>query len=193
MLKIAITPPELTDERKEAEMIRAIIDDGSWDKVHLRHPQASRREMSRLIEAVPHEMHRRLVVHGHFDLINDFNLGGLHLNRRCPQPPALYNGSLSRSCHTINEVLTATDLAYVTLSPIFDSISKSGYNAAFTDGQLSQLADTTVPVIALGGVTPERIDHLRRHNFSGFAMLGSLPWTAEIGDMIRFVKTLSAI
>lgn len=193
MLKIAITPLELTDERKEAEMIRAIIDDGGWDKVHLRHPQASRREMSRLIEAVPHEMHRRLVVHGHFDLINDFNLGGLHLNRRCPQPPALYNGSLSRSCHTINEVLTATDLAYVTLSPIFDSISKSGYNAAFTDGQLSQLADTTVPVIALGGVTPERIDHLRRHNFSGFAMLGSLPWTAEIGDMIRFVKTLSAI
>lgn len=193
MLKIAITPPELTDERKEADKIRAIIDDGGWDKVHLRHPQASRREMSRLIEAIPLEMHRRLVVHGHFDLINDFNLGGLHLNRRCPQPPALYNGSLSRSCHTLDEVLTATNLAYVTLSPIFDSISKSGYNAAFTDGQLSQLADATVPVIALGGVTPERIDHLRRHKFSGFAMLGSLPWAAEVSDMIRFVKTLSTV
>lgn len=184
LIKIAITPEEI-DERHEASAVAALLDCG-WDRVHLRHPGASRRDMINLLENIPQKYHSKLVLHGHFDLVNEFNLGGLHLNHRCPTPPALYNGSLSRSCHSIDEirecVADGREYAYVTLSPIFDSISKPGYIGKFDDAELEKLSTITeIPVIALGGVTFERLGDLSRYNFSGFAMLGSLPW----GDVAK--------
>ncbi|MDE6823354.1 MAG: thiamine phosphate synthase [Duncaniella sp.] len=192
MLKIAITPADCADPHKEAALVCAIIS-GGWDRVHLRHPYASRDEMGRLIEAIPEEMHPWLVIHDHFRLIEDFNLGGLHLNRRSPSPPDGYSGPISRSCHSLEEAESAAGMTYLTLSPIFDSISKSGYASAFTEEELSRIADIPARVIALGGVTPERIDLLRRYRFSGFAMLGALPWGGEPDEMSRFVKQLNTI
>ncbi len=77
---------------------------------------------------------------------------------------------------------------YVTLSPIFDSISKSGYTAAYTHEELSRLTGAPTKVIALGGVNPERISFLRRYNFTGFAMLGALPWGENVSEMTDFIK-----
>lgn len=189
MLKIAITPERL-DELNEARQIRALIRSG-WDRVHLRHPGATLAEMKRLIEAIPQEMHGRLTIHGHFDLACHFNLGGLHLNRRCPAPPVNYRGGLSRSCHSIDEVMECAEMDYVTLSPVFDSISKHGYEAAYSPDELSRLACAPTKVIALGGITPGRIGELRRYNFAGFAMLGALPWDGDADDMAAFAAAIS--
>ncbi|WP_297067235.1 thiamine phosphate synthase [uncultured Duncaniella sp.] len=186
MLKIAITPENI-DERNEALMVSALIANG-WDRVHLRHPSASLSDMRRLIESIPRQMHPRLVVHDHFDLIGHYCLGGLHLNRRCPAAPKDYKGGLSRSCHSIDEVMDCRAMDYVTLSPIFDSISKSGYTAAYTHEELSRLTGAPTKVIALGGVNPERISFLRRYNFTGFAMLGALPWGENVSEMTDFIK-----
>lgn len=191
MLRVAITP-ELTDEAREHLHVRAILDAG-WDRVHLRHPSAQLADMRRLIERIPQRYHQRLVVHGHFELVNSFNLGGLHLNRRCPTPPALYRGPLSRSCHSISEAADSKGMTYVTLSPIFDSISKEGYGRRFTDSELRQLDGVTTPVIALGGVTARLIPALRDYNFSGFAMLGALPWDGSPEDMRRAAESISKI
>lgn len=117
MTAIAITPERLENERHEAAAVCALLDAG-WHRVHLRHPGASRTDVRKLIEAIPQAFHSCLVLHGHFDLCNDFNLGGLHLNHRCPDAPALYRGALSRSCHSIDELRKCTGLAYATLSPI---------------------------------------------------------------------------
>ena len=126
-------------------------------------------------EPPPPRPHRRLRLHGHFELAAQFNIGGLHLNRRCPSAPAFYSGPLSRSCHSIEEVIASTDCDYVTLSPIFDSVSKQGYKAAFSPEDLSRLDDVTAPqTIALGGITPERVPELSRYNFTGFAVKGAI-------------------
>lgn len=190
MIKIAITPEEI-NERNEAAAVRSLLDNG-WDKVHLRHPGASRRDMINLLEKIAQEYHPRLVLHGHFDLVNEFNLGGLHLNHRCPTPPPLYTGPLSKSCHSIAEIKECVKIkqkfAYVTLSPIFDSISKSGYKSRFDDKELEKLREITeVPVIALGGVTFERLPQVNRYNFSGFAMLSCIPWNdvAKISQLTK--------
>lgn len=177
MIRIAITP-EAIDEQNEARAVVAILDNG-WDRVHLRHPNASRRDMINLLETIPQKYHSRLVLHGHFDLINEFNIGGLHLNHRCPEPPQLYNGALSKSCHSIGEVRESAGkgFTYVTLSPIFDSISKTGYKSRFSPKELEELEEITdVPVIALGGINFNRLDKISRYKFSGYAMLGALPW-----------------
>lgn len=187
MMRIAITPEHI-DEGREHLHIRSILEAG-WDRVHLRHPSASRTDMQRLIEKIPQEMHSRLVLHGHFDLCNYFNLGGLHLNRRCPVTPPLYRGPFSRSCHNIEEIADSEGASYVTLSPIFDSISKAAYPSAFKPKDLEALSDIKTAVIALGGISPERIKELNRYNFSGFAMLGALPWDKTPDDMRRFAES----
>lgn len=189
MIRIAITPEHLDDESREALAARVLLESG-WDKVHLRHPGASRTDIRRLIEAIPQELHDRLVLHGHFDLCNEFNLGGLHLNHRCPAPPPLYRGPLSRSCHSVEELRRCTGLAYATLSPIFDSISKQGYGSHFSDADLAQLSDITTPVIALGGVTAEQIPVLRSYNFKGFAMLGAIPWNEPADHVRQFAEKI---
>lgn len=186
---IAVTPeqPVADESRKIEALLRA-----GWHRVHLRHPQALRVEMRDIIERIAPQYHSRLVLHGHFDLTYDFNLGGLHLNHRCPTPPALYRGPLSRSCHSIEEIARTEangeqpSLQYVTLSPIFDSISKSGYQSAFTPESLRLLEGIATPVIALGGVRPEHFATLARYRFNGYAMLGAIPWAGTCEDVSDF-------
>lgn len=181
MMKIAITPPEIRSD--EASMITAILDAG-WDYVHLRHPQASARDIKRIIEDIPQKYHLRLRLHGHFGLVYEFNLGGLHLNSRCPEPPAGYHGPCSRSCHHVNELLKYPECDYLTLSPIFDSVSKPGYQAAFTATQLRSLPQQ-VKVIALGGVTPDHLQWLSEQPFAGYAVLGYLWNAVDMADLKR--------
>lgn len=169
-MRIAITPYHPVDG--EAALIDRILDSG-WEAVHLRHPEASLKEVKNIIEAVSPTNRSKIHLHGHFALTYEFNLGGLHLNRRCPTPPPGYVGCLSRSCHSIEEVLESMEMDYVTLSPIFDSVSKAGYvSSGFDFARLS--SSPHPPAIALGGITPERWAALKRYQFDGFAVLGYL-------------------
>lgn len=186
MIRIAITPPDIID-RVEARNIATILDAG-WDRVHLRHSGASTADVRRILDDVPLRLHNRIVLHGHFDLVNDYNLGGLHLNHRCPVPPALYRGALSMSCHSVDEALSmAAKMTYVTLSPIFDSVSKAGYTAAFSPEELARVAQVD-NIIALGGVTPARTKEVAGMGFAGYAVLGSIPWGASQEELISRLK-----
>lgn len=192
-LIIGITPPTIRGD--EAQIITAHLTDGNVDYFHLRHPSATADEMQRLISAIPAQLRERLSLHDHHHLGALYGIGGLHLNSRNPRLPALpegYRPRVSRSCHSVAEVMDAAHagaptqesesatypLTYVTLSPIFDSISKQGYGAAFPPEQYnrlrSDLAAAEIPVVALGGVTPTRTDLLRNLGFAGAAMLGAL-------------------
>ena len=66
------------------------------------------------------------------------------------------------------------------LSPIYASISKRGYEAAFTPEMLRTAADEGMiddKVVALGGVTPDKLPQLQVLGFGGAAVLGAL-WQA---------------
>ena len=188
MLRIAITPEEILPG--EAKMITTVLSAG-WDMVHLRHPRATTADMRRLIESIPQQFHRQLRLHGHFVLTNEFNLGGLHLNSRCPQPPECYNGAVSRSCHTVDEVRTAAEAKafdYVTLSPVFNSLSKQGYSAAFTPEEIAEATSVEgVKLIALGGITPATAALAKDMGFDGFAVLGYLAEAEASGQLSRAV------
>ncbi len=170
MIKVAITPHNIIE--KEARYISIILD-YNWDYVHLRHPDASLNEIKHIIEQIPQRLHNRIKLHGHFELCNEFNLGGLHLNHRCSVVPSNYTGNISKSCHSIDEVNNQSSIYdYVTLSPIFDSISKNGYKSSFDKKQL--LSIETSNVLAMGGITSQNINLLNEYNFAGFAVLGYL-------------------
>lgn len=190
MKTIVITSPEFLDD--EAALIASLFRRG-LDILHLRKPQAEIGEVERLLRRIPKEYYGRIVVHDHFALCRDYGLMGIHLNSRHPQPPTDFRPrSVSASCHSIEEVAQRKDaLSYVTLSPIFNSISKQGYQSAYTSEQLVQAAAQGIidnKVIALGGVTFASIPQLQQWHFGGAAFLGEV-WgkvgTKEFGE-IRF-------
>jgi thiamine-phosphate pyrophosphorylase len=111
------------------------------------------------------------------DLVQLDGVGGVHLNSRNPQPPAGFDGLVSRSCHTLDEVAADRTSDYLFLSPIFDSISKEGYRSAFTPATLREAAARGLlgeRVAALGGVRPELLPTLRDLGFGGAALLGCI-------------------
>ena len=175
MRLIAITTPKVTDD--DASIIGCLLDRGI-DIIHLRKPESTIDECRKLLTKLTAEQRSKIVIHDYPELYSEFSLRGIHINRNITSLPIGYNGSISRSCHTFEEVLRyKEECDYLFLSPIFDSISKRGYKSRFSDGVLRRasvegLIDSKV--IALGGVTLDKIPYLRSLNFGGVAMMGAI-------------------
>lgn len=193
---IVITDPDSVNG--EAEKITRLLEAGV-DFVHIRKPAWTLQEVKALVEDIPYPLRRRLKLHGHFALLHELTLGGVHLNSRCPEAPAAAK-SVSKSCHSLAEVEEAmakraaddaAELDYATLSPIFDSISKEGYKARFDlDSVAPQLRGKRV--VALGGVTPEAFDLLREKGFCGAALLGYI-WRGDFDSALEKIKQYVAV
>lgn len=175
MLTIAITYPYAID--KEDVIIRHLLANG-FDIVHLRKPDANidycRELLGRL---TPLEL-ACIVVHDYYALYEEYALRGVHLNHNISSYPPHYRGTRTRSCHSFDEVVKyKEECDYLFLSPIFDSISKRGYLSKFSHNELLNASIRGIiddKVIALGGVTPDKIRYLKSLHFGGAAMLGAL-------------------
>ena len=172
-MTIVITLPYFFDG--EAEQIVQLLH-SSVDLIHIRKPESKAEEVEKLIMSIPSEYYPRLVLHDHHDLAMKYHLHGVHLNGRNPQPPVGWEGSVSKSCHSLEEVKEWKEKCdYVSLSPIFDSISKQGYHAAFSSTEIEEASRQGIidkKVLALGGVTFNKIDDVLRMGFGGGMILG---------------------
>ena len=168
LLIIAVTPPDFIPG--EPERINEILSSGKADLVHIRKPYSEYDEMERLISSIKPELHPKLKIHDHFELLEKFNLGGIHLNSRNRKiyPKA---ESVSVSLHDLNDIQNAKSFDYFFISPIFNSISKPGYNSKFILNEISPVIRGT-KAIALGGVTPYKFSSLESAGFFGAALLG---------------------
>ena len=103
----------------EAEAVTALLEAGAW-RVHVRKPEADAESIARLLEEFPQCYRSRLSMHD-------------RQNSRNPSVPDGFGGMVSRSCHSIAELSQYSSVCdYMFLSPIFDSISKSGYVSRFS-------------------------------------------------------------
>lgn len=172
---IAITTPKIISD--DDYIIRGLLDNGV-DIVHLRKPESTIDECRVLLSNLGEEYRARIVVHDYPELYYEFSLMGVHINKNIGTLPDGYDGLRTRSCHSFEEVVRYKDECdYLFLSPIFDSISKAGYHSAFDECSLRQASISGVidsRVIALGGVTFNKIDYLRNLNFGGVAMSGAI-------------------
>lgn len=169
---IVITKPVFFDG--EAETISRYVRDGML--VHVRKPGATVDAVERLLMSLPADVLSGIVLHDAFELASKYGVYGVHLNSRNPQPPQGWGGSVSRSCHSFDEVEEwKHKLHYVSLSPIFDSISKQGYQSAFTREMIDAAVSRGVidhKVYALGGVTFNKIEEVKQMGFGGTMILG---------------------
>lgn len=177
----------------EADFIDKLFNHG-LDRLHLRKPGADIGECRRLLDGISREWLPRIVVHDNFGLCREYGLGGVHLNGRNPMAPPNHEGSVSRSCHSLEEISRYKgECDYLTLSPIFNSISKQGYMAAFEPEQLAAARDSGLidsRVIALGGVTLENIPRVRELGFGGVAILGDVWQRMADGSVDEYLASL---
>ena len=188
---VVITSPGFL--QGEADFIDRLFNHG-LDRLHLRKPGADIGECRRLLDGISREWLPRIVVHDNFGLCREYGLDGVHLNGRNPMAPPNHEGSVSRSCHSLEEISRyKEECDYLTLSPIFNSISKQGYMAAFGPGQLAAARDSGLidrRVIALGGVTLENIPRVKELGFGGVAILGDVWQRMADGSVGEYLASL---
>ncbi len=174
---ILITPPDLQPD--DMPTVNDLLATGCM-RLHLRLPEASVEQTERYVRCVEPRYRHRIVLHGMAmqTLVMRYGLGGLHLPEhewKSGMWPALPRGcDLSASCHAIDDLAALNQkMSYLFLSPIYDSISKSGYTASFdTECLRTALTECDTPVYALGGITPQRLPEVINLGFTGAAALG---------------------
>lgn len=172
---IAITSPKVTGD--DERIIKGLVKRGI-DVVHFRKPDSGIEECRSLLLKLTSGERSKIVVHDYPELYEEFSLLGIHVNKNVTSLPEGYSGLKTRSCHSFEEVeMYKDDYDYLFLSPIFNSISKQGYMSSFSDAELLQASKEGIidgKVIALGGVTFDKIPYLKELNFGGVAMIGAI-------------------
>jgi thiamine-phosphate pyrophosphorylase len=174
MKLIVITSENFFDD--EGRIINLLFQNG-LEILHLRKPSSSIEAVKELTMSIDASFHKRIVLHDHFSLTETFDLRGVHLNRRNMVAPQKEKLSLSCSCHSFEEVVSSRGYDYVFLSPIFDSISKAGYIGGFTSEQLYEAKYEGIineRVMALGGITQDKIPLVGQFGFGGIVVLGAI-------------------
>jgi thiamine-phosphate pyrophosphorylase len=198
MRLIVISPPKSLSD--EPHLVARMLEHYPVT-LHLRKPDQGAEDIADYLSRIPEALQSRIMVHGHDDLIGRFNLKGIHFTenvrierlqsiRRLRQERP--DACISSAFHRIGDIPEHDGLFdYIFLSPIFDSISKVGYRAAFEPGALKQcLSRTAHIVIALGGIDAQRLIDVASLGFKGAAVLGAV-WQAP--DPVEAVRRLWAV
>ncbi|MBO4542543.1 MAG: thiamine phosphate synthase [Bacteroidales bacterium] len=172
MKLVCITEADFYAE--EAKDICRLCADEHVFRVHIRKPNATKEEFYHLLNQLSTSCFEKISVHDYFEAVDDFPITGIHINSRHPVKNPHFKGLVSRSCHSLEEVCQYKNhMDYVFLSPVFDSISKQGYRAAFSMETLEQARGIIdEKVFALGGVTLDKITILEQLHFGGIAVYG---------------------
>lgn len=161
------SPGEIHDE---AELLTLFLQNG-LDYLHIRKPDWSKDRVGDLLAAIPAYYHPKIKLHDCYDLTEHFDVG-ICLNSRNTKVP---NGikRIAKGMHSLHEATDADKYEYAFISPVFDSISKDGYNSHIG---LIDAAESTgkTNLVALGGVRMSNLAEVWKKGFCGGAILGDV-------------------
>jgi len=137
-----------------------------------------------------------LLINDRVDLMMALDLDGVHL--RSDSLPSFSVRQLIGPCrligvstHSVQDVRRASQSGadYVVFGPIFETPSKRSFGPPLG---LKLLADacrrSRVPVLAIGGITCDRVGDVRRAGAHGVAVIGALLTRDDIGGAVREFK-----
>ncbi len=191
---ILFTPPQTQPD--EVTTILSLLDAGV-DRLHVRKPEMGKQEFLDYLKQIPARYYRKVVIHSHYDLIAQYNFGGIHLTgtflkqveatllKELIAKAKMRRIDISTSVHSVEELSTLPNYyKYTFLSPVFDSISKKDYpqgiDHAAAKAYLGAQPVRKIKVYALGGINSGNLSLVKSTGFDGAAILGAL-WNAD-GD-----------
>lgn len=178
----------LTDRRLAAGPLTAVVSaavrgGAAWVILRERDlPYASRHALADELRSVLPS--GRLIVAGPDPLGGD----AVHLAESDPWPEARV-GLVGRSRH---DLVSPSEEDYVTLSPVFLTVTKPGYGPALGPVEAARLAGV-VPWLALGGIdSPDRVVACARAGAAGIAVLGAVMRASDPEGVARELSTAFA-
>ncbi|MCJ2141646.1 thiamine phosphate synthase [Methylobacterium sp. E-066] len=182
--------------RPLADRVQAVLDGSArwvWFRDRDLEPEA-RRQLGTDVAARTRAAGAFLTVGGDVALARALGADGVHLGggsgpaaiaaaRNAVGPGAL----IGVSAHAPAEVEAAARAGadYVTLSPIYLTASKPGYGPALGPEGIAAARRTGLPVVALGGITVDRIPACRDAGAAGVAVMGGLMRAADPAVVAR--------
>ena len=148
--------------------------------------------LARSLVPIARKWNARLTVHGGVDTAAAAGADGVHLAAGGDVIGArtvLGQGArVGISIHSVAEAraLDPTRIDYAIAGPAFETASKPGYGPALgTEGIREIVGAARVPLIAIGGITPERIPHIVAAGAVGVAVMGSVMRARDPGAEVR--------
>ena len=185
---ILLTHPK--EQANETTLLNTFFEEG-LETLHLHKPDYVVAQLQEYLNKIDTRWHPKIVLHAYppnldtHHPLNEItaNLKGIHLPERVrmeamPLPDKFK--VVSTSFHHLKDLLACEgNYEYLFISPIFNSISKQGYQAAF---ELNDLADaisrSKYPVIGMGGIATDKMQTVRDLGFAGVGVLGGV-WQAD--------------
>jgi thiamine-phosphate pyrophosphorylase len=150
---------------------------GGVDAVQLREKDLSARALAELARALLPLCRRhgaRLLISDRIDVALAVNADGVHLPAAsfsvADARRLLGNRLIGVSTHSVRDVQAAVGADFVVLGPIYATPSKAEFGAPLGLAVLAEATGcATMPVLALGGITPARVASVRAHGAAGIA------------------------
>lgn len=159
---------------------------------HLRKPGSGKMDYARLLREIEPRFLERIALHQFHELTAEFP--GI---KRLHYPEALRKAMmashqafpfqgyiLSSSVHDLDALQELADFDYAFYGPVFDSLSKPGYRGTLRS-DFTLPAQPLVQLIALGGITADKVDRVKNMGFAGMAVLGAI-WTDKTRVLQHF-------
>ncbi|NMH86003.1 thiamine phosphate synthase [Flavivirga algicola] len=175
---VLIAPEE--DIRNELVILNQLFEAG-LEYYHLRKPKKNYQEHCDYLDQVNTKYHSRIVVHFFHELINEYNLKGIHFQEQkrrdhIDNPGQYFKGlnmygkTISSSFHDPDDLDHCEfEFDYHLLSPVFSSISKEGYK-----GKGFDINYIDKRIIGMGGVTTDNLPEFDKLGFKGVGVLGGI-------------------
>lgn len=184
---------------EEDKILTTLFEEG-MDAMHLYKPQSEPVYSERLLTLIPEEYYRRITVHDHFYLREEYGLHGIHMEQPDSELPYGYRGNVSRTCTSLEQVRQwKKPSSYVFLKSIFDSQSNPTDRQSFTIEELKAASKQGLidrHVYALGGINLDNIRQMADLGFGGVVVCGDL-WNRfdihqgqDFKDLIAHFKKL---
>ena len=165
----------------EARLINQLFENG-LTRFHLRKPGYDAGQMAGLLEQIDEQYHHYIALHQHHVIAQDFGIKRLHFTEQHRENTSreklallFHQGYiLSTSVHEIAALQTLSWFDKAFFGPVFNSISKPGYQAKWPDSFSLNKQDMQLDIIALGGIELSNLSKIKAMNFDGAAVLGTI-------------------
>jgi thiamine-phosphate pyrophosphorylase len=180
MIVVIVSHP--TELNNEAAHINELFKQG-MELFHLRKPGYSVEQYEALLDHIKPEYYHNIVLHQHHQLVPKYNIKRVHYpeaKRKEAKEEEFVNWkqqgfALSTSIHALGDHKDlSSQFDYTFFGPVFESISKPGYKPTNDKFPIVKDLERKIKIIAIGGVTPDKMMLLNDFGFDGVALLGAV-------------------
>ncbi len=149
---------------------------------HLRKPESDVQSVKDLLNGIRPRFYERIALHQFHEIAPDYGINRLHYTGKAREASILKQLQarlakemiLSTSIHDLSILPDLAHFDYVFYGPVFDSISKPGYQSRLAVDFKLDKVNVKPQVIALGGLKLSNLPQIKQMGFDGAAMLGML-------------------